>query len=329
MVSYSKRLRPFGIWRYRMNKINVIEICQQLRRAAQINDKKLRVHSVFASSVNITGEDLFFSIVSDRHSLYPMSCRIVCNIPLTEFGLRAGMYVIVTEDTICIPQAELLIQLHNSTEIDLSIHRLEVLVHDRDISNKIDILEELVREKGTENDLSTLVTGEYRNPYADAVIRYLPEFNQAVMAGDDLAAELAGCLAGGGIGLTPSSDDLLIGYMAVYLANSKAWGQNQLEEALKLTKAMAKKAAEHTNVISGAFLEQCGRGLLSEDMIQLLAALYKASGVETIRLCGQRIQRFGSTSGTDMLTGMVLALRNLNHELQHSTSNGGDYFDKA
>jgi hypothetical protein len=314
MVSYSKRLRPFGIWRYDMKELNAIAICRRIRDIVLIYNQKLQVHSIFASSVNIIGENLFFSIVSDRYSLYPMSCRIVYNTPLTECGIRTGMNVIVSEDSICFPQAELSINLYNSKEIDLSIHRLEGLCIHNDISIKVNILKELICEKGTKDDLSTMITGKYQNPYAEVVMKRLPEFNDAVRVGDSQAAELAGRLAGGGIGLTPSSDDLLIGYMSVFLAASKAKGCKDLEEALNLTQAMGKKAAVHTNVISGAFLDQCGLGLLSEDMARLLSALYSDSGVEIVRSSGQRIQSHGSTSGTDMLTGMVLALRNLNHE---------------
>jgi hypothetical protein len=179
---------------------------------------------------------------------------------------------------------------------------------------KVDILTMLIREKGCREDLSTLVTGEYRNPYADAVAKRLPELNKAIRECDDQAAELAGKIAGGGIGLTPSSDDLLVGYMSVYLASSKAKDNIHFEEALKLTQVMGEKAAERTNLISGAFLKQCGMGLLSEDMAELIYALYSDSEADAIRLCGKRILEVGSTSGTDMLTGVVLAMLNLNAE---------------
>jgi hypothetical protein len=314
MVSYSKRLRPFEIWRYDMAEIKSIDICQRLRRTSWNYARELKVHSVFASTVNIMSKDIFFSIVSDRHCLYPMSCRVVSMAPFTEYGIKTGMYVMVSENCINIMQASFEVQIHNVKERDLSILSMNGLDNLQDLGFKTDILKELIKEKGCRDDLSTLVTGKYRNPCADAVAKRLPELNKAVREHDERATELAGRLAGGGIGLTPSSDDLLVGYMSVYLADSRAKDNGHFEEALKLTRAMGEKAAEHTNIISGAFLKQCGMGLLSEDMAELIFALYSDSEEEAIRLCGQRIQTFGSTSGTDMLTGVVLAMLNLNAE---------------
>jgi hypothetical protein len=155
------------------------------------------------------------------------------------------------------------------------------------------------------------------------VAKRLPELNKAIRECDNRAAEHAGHIAGGGIGLTPSSDDLLVGYLSVYLAESKTRGNSHFEEVLKLTQAMGEKAAEHTNQISGAFLRQCGRGLLSEDMAELFRTLYSASEADTVRLSGQRIIKVGSTSGIDMLTGVVLALLNLNAEERYPRINGG------
>jgi hypothetical protein len=314
MGSYSKRPKLTGIWRYIMIELKAIDLCQHLRSTAAICDIELQVQSVFASTINIMGEKLFFSIISDRHCLYPMSCRVVSREPFTEYGIKAGMRVRISEDSISVMQASLMINIHNCKAHDLSIRSMNGLEGLNNLTYKADILTMLIREKGCKEDLSTLVTGVYRNPYAEAVAKRLPVLNKAIRECDDRAAELAGNLAGAGIGLTPSSDDLLVGYMSVYLASSKAKDNIHFEEALKLTQAMGEKAAEHTNLISGAFLKQCGMGLLSEDMAELIFVLYSDSEADAIRLCGKRILKVGSTSGTDMLTGVVLAMLNLNAE---------------
>lgn len=312
-----------------MKKRNTLEICRQLQSTLSAYDKGLQVHSVFASAVNMIGEDQFFSVVTERHCLYPMSCRIEGDASLTEAGIRAGMSVIVAGEEIYLPQADLSIDLHRSMEVDLSIGNLLGLSVPENLQAKHAILKELVRGEGCKEDLSTLVTEKYRNPCAEAVKKRLPEFNKAVRAGDIQAVKLAGTLAGGGIGLTPSTDDLLVGYLSVYLAHILAVDYRCLDAALTLTQAMGIEAAKHTNLISGAFLKQCGRGLLSENMIKLIMALYSDSKEEAVRLCGERILKFGSTSGTDILTGVILALLNLNEDIQQSAINGGQYCGKA
>jgi hypothetical protein len=293
-----------------MKELNVVEICRRIRASQLVHGNTLKVHSAFPSAVNIIGDDVFISLLSDRHCLFPMSCRVANDIPFTEYGIRKGMEVIASSDRIIIPKAELVVNLKDSMERDLSFDKKEGLLVPEDLVSKVEILKELIREKGCQHDLSTLVTGKYRNPYADLVMKKLPGLNKAIKISDLQAGEQAGGLAGCGIGLTPSSDDMLIGYMSAYLADSKAKGYSS-EDAYKVTNAMGNKAAERTNIISGTFLKQCGMGLLSDDMTKLMCALYSASEAETVRNYGQRIQNFGSTSGTDMLTGVVLAIVNL------------------
>lgn len=365
-----------------MKELNTVEICVRLRAALLIKEKKLQVHSVFSSAVNIIDiscvsvstnvenieresisteverDHTFFTLLSDRRSLYPMSCRVSSEIPFTELGIREGMEVLITDKKLIIPKANLLINLEDSIERDLSFDKVAGLFVPKDLGLKVEILKELIREKGSEFDLSTLVTGKYKNPFADLIIKRLPELNYIIklstkltsnhavgMARNQLgesvrelrtevtiehvqvgqcpavldveqlmkeAGELAGRLAGCGIGLTPSSDDMLVGYMSAYLADSKA-KRSSCEKTYRIINAMGREASKHTNTISGAFLKQCGMGLLSDDMTKLMCAIYSNSNVDSIRKYGQIIQNFGSTSGTDMLTGVVLAVINLNY----------------
>lgn len=297
-----------------MKEIKAVELCSRIRTALKSSERTMQVHSVFASAVNMIGEDVFFSLLSDKSCLFPMSCRVSNEFLFTEYGIREGMEVIVTSDRILIPQVDLFINLKDAVERDLSFDKKEVLLLPKNLILHVELLKKLIEDKGCEQDLSTLVTGKYRNPYADLVKKKLPGLHKAikkntVQAGEqagEQAAELAGC----GIGLTPSSDDMLIGYMSAYLAYSKAKGY-RLEEIYKVTNAMGNKAAERTNTISGAFLKQCGMGLFSEDMTKLMCVLFSDSRAETVRKFGQRILNFGSTSGIDMLTGIVLAIVNL------------------
>lgn len=299
-----------------MKELNAVDICVRLKAALLVNDKTLQVHSVFATAINIICGDVFFTLLSNTRCLFPMSCRVLSKLNFTELGIREGMEVNVTGESIFITKADISINLKNSIERDLSFDKITGLLVPENLYLKVEILKELIRGKGCEYDLSTLVTGKYRNPYADLVIKKLPGLNEAMKKNNLQAGELAGGIAGCGIGLTPSSDDMLIGYMSAYLADSRAKGRS-CEEIYKVTNAIGNKASVHTNTISGAFLKQCGMGLLSEDMTKLMCTIYSDSKAETVKKCAERILNFGSTSGTDMLTGVVLAIVNLN---------GGEYF---
>ena len=297
-----------------MKELYAIEICQNLYESLLPEPKLLRVHSVFAQAINLIGEDIFFSIQAGRHSLLPRSCRVQNDIPFTAYGVKEGFSVMASAEMIYITEADLFIKLTNCRKSDLSFKAMEGLVFPEDLSEKVNILKELIREKGCENDMSTLITDIYTNPYAELVGKRLPQLNKAIKEGNLSAIAQAESLAGCGIGLTPSSDDLLIGYMTVYLADSKAKA-GDCKKADTITKTLGKRSAEHTNTISGAFLEQCGEGLLSADMKKLMYAIYSDADVEAAGQAGQRILSIGSTSGTDMLTGVVLSIMNLNDGL--------------
>jgi len=327
MVLYSKRLKPFGIVST-MIELGTVKICVRLRAALFENKKPLQVHSVFTSAVNIIGQDIFFSLLSSRHCLFPMSCMVSNMNSFKEYDLKEGMEVMVSEDGIFIPGANLLASLSNCKEQDLTFGNKITLFVPKDLSHKVEILKGLIEAKGSEIDFSTLITKKFRNPYADFIMKKLPEFNERIKKIDfrkskslrrneiEQLGRIVEGIAGCGIGLTPSSDDMLVGYMSSYLADSIAKGYNR-QEVYEVTSALGNEAYKRTNTISGAFLKQCGMGLLSEDMSKLMHTIYSDSDREMVKIQGQRIQNFGSTSGTDMLTGVVLAIVNLN---------GGDKF---
>ncbi|MDO4572198.1 MAG: DUF2877 domain-containing protein, partial [Clostridia bacterium] len=165
-----------------------------------------------------------------------------------------------------------------------------------------------------EDGLSPLATGRGDNPWTALVRPRLPELFRTVAAGDaERAAAAAARIAGCGPGLTPSSDDLLCGYMAALHALTAAEPGGDGEAArLRLTRRMAESAAGKTNRISGTFLLESGDGYASDDVLRLLEALFSGAGTAALEAAAARVGGFGSTSGADMLTGMALAI------IQHS-----------
>lgn len=287
--------------------LNPVETCLRLWSVLREKNRSAQIHSVFSSAVNIIGDDIFFSILTDRHGLYPMSCSVCSEIPFTEYGLQAGMKMLIENGVMNVLQAGMQIRINGRAIKDLSVSSVRGLRIPDHLDAKVTLLKELLWENGSEDDLSTLVTGKYQNPYADFVKKRLAEFEEVIQSGDVSAARRAGELAGCGIGLTPSSDDLIVGYLSAYLADSKAKGKSS-KAAYKIVNAIGNEAAKHTNVISGAFLRQCGQGLLSEDMLSLLRTLYSGAGSEEVLAYGRRVLSYGASSGTDILTGVVLAI---------------------
>lgn len=153
---------------------------------------------------------------------------------------------------------------------------------------------------GPDEGLSRLALGRTDGPYAELLAPRLEILRRAVRAGDAAAAaRAAGRMAGCGPGLTPSSDDLICGYISLRPAHD-TW------EAMAT--AIAEAAAAGTNDISAALLTRAGEGCFSEDVLCLLACLRGGAEGAELTAALLRVASFGSSSGYDFLTGVYFGV---------------------
>lgn len=271
------------------------------------------VLSAFSHAVNLDTPAGLVSVLTRARCLQPMSCVAETADSFEQGAFAPGMRVRLTGRAIRIGDAEIV--LAGATPTDLSVRGAlgpdsgAALIVDtqkhRPALCPAPLLAVLASGRG-EDGLSALVTRCKSNVYADFLAPRLPRLFAAVAAGDAAeAGEAAARIAGCGVGLTPSSDDLLTGYMAMLHALSAI---GVLGDVVPLTRAMAARAAQKTNRISGAFLLQSGAGYVSEDVLRLLQLLCSDSDAQQIERAAARVAAFGSTSGGDMLTGIVLAI---------------------
>jgi hypothetical protein len=119
----------------------------------------------------------------------------------------------------------------------------------------------------------------------------------------------AAALAGLGIGLTPSGDDLLAGAML------GAWLAHPSPRAF--CGEVLRASASRTTALSAAFLRAAAEGQCSAPWHDLLAALL-AGDKTRVEGAGREILRHGATSGADALIGfLVFSLEGgrLGHEM--------------
>lgn len=108
-------------------------------------------------------------------------------------------------------------------------------------------------------------------------------------------------LVGRGKGLTPSGDDILLGFFLVL----KLFGQDA-----GLTQPLLDFAGQSTTAISAAYLKDLSNGFVSEyyqAFCQAVALEYPTG----LRSAIEKIKTIGSTSGFDSLLGMSLGIRKL------------------
>ena len=250
------------------------------------------------------------SILPNTRCLHPWSCSVDTAVPFTHFNIQQGMKAYLGRSEVFIPEADFFVDLTGAEQCELSLWPIGVAqpAEATEIAAKLSVLRGLLSECNGEYDLSPLVTEKNDNLYSGIVRPRLEALHSAFVALDrTAAAEAAASIAGCGVGLTPSSDDLLLGYICAFIALSLALERSR-EEVLALTSALSAAAAERTNVISGAFLRQSGEGLASADILSLLDSFFSGAPPQKLEQAGKRVLTYGSTSGADILTGIVLSL---------------------
>ena len=283
-------------------------VCQRLLTLSQGQTHSGTVHSVFDHAVNLElGWEGLCGLIAEDKALTPYAVSVRTNAPFPQTGVRAGMAAYLREGILSIPEAGIFLDLACAEPVDLSVDSIALSNAAEAKAVLADCIIESLCGADAENGLAPLVTGGEENAYTRFLAPRIAHLCAAVSARDwDGAAQAAAGCAGCGIGLTPSSDDLLSGYFLTLHLLFRAGGR---PEASAHIRAMAHAAAAKTNRISATFLLQSGESLANAALFCLFQSTFSALDGERTRSAIRRVRAIGSTSGADMLTGVLLALR--------------------
>ena len=282
-------------------------VCKRLFTLSQGSERIGTVHSVFDHAVNLEiGEDCLIGLIAQTKALTPYAVSVRTNESFAQ-TVRAGMVAYLGEGILSIPEAGITLDLSCANPIDLSVdsivlgNHLEALaLLEKRISQALDGVD-------TEASLAPLATGAEGNVYTRFLAPRLERFFSAVKLGAwDEAVQAAANCAGCGMGLTPSSDDLLCGYFTTLHLLYRANGNTNTKAHIQ---HLAQAAASKTNRISASFLLESGMALANEAVLDLFRSTDLEFDTFSADRAIARVLAIGSTSGADTLTGMVLALR--------------------
>lgn len=283
-------------------------VCAHLYARLQREKIVARVDSVFPRAINFFSAGEMFSVLTADRGLRPNAICLCANAPIRLCGslLQPGMKTVFCRRGVFVEERRLCGSLTFFTRReDLSVRRIRV--NRALLPRQAGILKGVLASLPDSDGLSCLATGSGTNLYADFLRPRVKRFQTALKSGDPaLAAAAASQMAGCGVGLTPSSDDLLCGYFLAWQILTQKGGERAYLDGLQ---AMAEKAAEKTNRISGAFLLQSARGYAAEEVLCLLERLFGGAEEASLKKAARRVLDIGATSGGDILTGVCLALQ--------------------
>lgn len=266
-------------------------VASRLNQAVQGEGK---CHSVFEHVINLV------------FNKYPLISIIEEGYPTQPYGLIVKSHDFkqlkkhIQQEDACVKNGHLFIfgdlQILETQFYDSKIEEL-VQISSRSPSLMIEWLKPYLVEKGSHNDLYQRVL---ESKHTDASIDYgISKLRKL----DFKAEDFAYCL-GYGVGLTPSSDDLCVGYFALLQAMDRITKQS----LTTLHQWIVENGEQYTNHISLKFIQCVLIGTIEEDIAKCLNALLNHAQDGFI-IQADALLSHGSSSGSDILLGIYLALQ--------------------
>ncbi len=282
------------------------------------------VHSVFPRAANLLFGGQLLTLHAREMPCAPNGLVLPLNAgpgPLAD--LQAGMAVIIERGTIHIPTPSLRLSTQNSQpwnphphlepgscppeRLERSLARLTTLLASKAPRDGLVALASLAPEAGTlasESDGAASDGSFLLHTARPAATRLLAGVLQQHI---QLVRQSASTLIGLGPGLTPSGDDVLIGFMAATSLLSAPLGlSSELYQRLHLE--LLTIARGRTNKLSITWMEYAKQGEVAEHLGQLFRALV-SDDARFLEAAALAVLKNGATSGADILTGVILGSR--------------------
>ena len=115
-----------------------------------------------------------------------------------------------------------------------------------------------------------------------------------------------GALIGLGNGLTPSGDDILVGYLAGLWCTVN--GKRERLDFLSALSDTVIRLSVRTNDISQTYLYHAAKGYVSSRLVALANAVCTGLDLQKVHECTESAMQVGHTSGMDAVTGLLMGL---------------------
>ena len=277
------------------------------------------IHSVFDRVVNIevlndSLPDTLFSFGREDVSLAPamLVTDIRKNVSLGSLGLKQDDSVQVYAGYL---SASKLTISTSSVQVWKPIGAVEIQQNGLcSHSELIERIDSIISALSTNNKETSLPSAVFNNAANEFSNDDKPTNQELVMRAKNLlqnalnetySNEAIDALLGLGLGLTPSGDDVIAGYLhglcyaERYAGNEVAWKDDMITNL--------EQNLSRTNRISRHFLRYAMKGLWSEDVERFLLDVTGNSSISFIN-SAQRLTSFGASSGYDILLGICIGL---------------------
>ncbi|MBN2259352.1 MAG: DUF2877 domain-containing protein [Clostridiales bacterium] len=283
-----------------------------------------RIHSVFNKAMNLNIGGQLFTIGTKGVLIGPRTAILSEEVSFIDLGLIKETIFEKNGNIISFKCNHFKIE-YEPTQIWMTgikkIKKRDTLIH---IEEKLKSTMSWIFEKGDESGISPIVfylkdefqwikmyefqKKDFSNKNMKFIIPRITELIKSLTLNnnDDFISGVIKTV-GFGPGLTPASDDFLVGLMAG-IRYSNIYFNESNEEFAAMAEMAMKKVIARTTDISYIALEEASRGNFNfavEDVAIAILEICKGNEFESKV---EQLLKIGQTSGTDILTGMVVAM---------------------
>ena len=271
-----------------------------------------QVHSVFRRACNMqTGAGELLTLLASDLGNQPHGIRLAAPFSAFSGRLRPGQDAVVEGGALRVPAAGFTADFSRAAiwngTLDAASTVLRGTGEPNQISPALREVRAILREHAPAQGIASLLKGSEGNlpalerALAARLMRILPALAHATRARDaEAVAAAAAGLVGLGVGLTPSGDDFLVGYVAAL--RCRADREAGIGALLRNMADPLERMIAHTHAISRQMLGDALDGRFSEPLIDVICAIGGASDVVTATWQGLQS---GHSSGADTLCGLL------------------------
>jgi hypothetical protein len=270
------------------------------------------VHSVFRSALNLRldGEPHLLTLVASGEGDLPQGIRLDTPKDFSFENFRMGELVICRESILRFECSSLTVPLSGARRWRCDLPALKFDPTDPAVSaawsfvwEALNRQQRLAESEIIAEELFRLHAPEWSSIHRRAGAAMLALVN-AARRYDLINTSVVRALIGLGAGLTPSGDDLLVGYLAGLWCTIQG-KRERMRVISSLGKTIARFSSK-TNDISHTYLYHAAQGQVASRLVDLAEAICRGASPERLRAVAEAAFKVGHTSGRDAVTGLLI-----------------------
>jgi len=270
------------------------------------------VHSVFTSAMNfrLNGADRLLTLISSGEGDLPQGIRLDAPADFSFEKIQIGEPAVCRDGILRFEKTSLTVQLSGARRWKCDLPALKFDITNPAISTAWrtvwEALNERQRNKGSEIVAESLF--RFDEPTRTGISRRVGEALRDLLSATrkyELTEDYAiNSLIGLGPGLTPSGDDLLVGYMAGLWCTVR--DRSDRARFISSLGEIISGLSHKTNDISRTYLYHAVRGQVSSRLADLAEAISRAKDHKYLLELAEAAMKIGHTSGMETVTGLLL-----------------------